>query len=75
MEERTGEAFAKDSHLTVIGSKLPPGGTAPDFRLDYLDLIKMTIQSARLADSAGMVRLLTVVNSLERPVCQQVTLR
>jgi thiol peroxidase len=75
MEERTGEAFARDSHLTVIGSKLQPGEAAPDFLLDYLDLLEMTIQSARLADSAGMVRLLSVVNSLERPVCQQVTRR
>ena len=75
MEERAGEAFAFDKHLTVIGSKLQPGGAAPAFLLDYLDLIEMTIQSARLADSAGMVRLLTVVNSLEWPVCQRVTLR
>ena|SRR5690348_16758085 len=58
MEERTGEAFAFDEQLTVVGRKLQPGGVAPDFLLDYLDLIEMTIQSARLADSTGMVRLL-----------------
>jgi thiol peroxidase len=75
MEERTGEAFAFDEQLTVVGSKLQPGGVAPDFLLDYLDLIGMTIQSARLADSTGMVRLLNVVNSLERPVCNRVTRR
>lgn len=75
MEERTNEAFAFDERLTVVGRKLLPGEAAPDFLLDYLDLIEMTIQSARLADSTGTVRLLTVVNSLERPVCQQVTRR
>jgi thiol peroxidase len=75
MEERTGEAFAFDEQLTVVGRKLQPGEVAPDFLLDYLDLLEMTIQSARLADSTGMVRLLNVVNSLERPVCQQVTRR
>jgi thiol peroxidase len=75
MEERTGEAFAFDERLTVAGRKLRPGGAAPDFLLDYLDLIEMTVQSARLADSAGTVRLLTVMNSLERPVCQRVTQR
>ena len=75
MEERTGEAFARDSHLTVIGSKLQPGEAAPDFLLDYLDLLEMTIQTARLADSAGMVRLLTIANSLKQPICQQVTRR
>jgi thiol peroxidase len=75
MEERTSEAFAFDEQLTVVGRKLQPGEAAPDFLLDYPDLIEMTIQSARLADSTGMVRLLNVVNSLERPVCQQVTRR
>lgn len=75
MEERTGEAFAFDERLTVGGRKLLPGEAAPDFLLDYLDLIEMSIQSARLADSAGTVRLLAVVNSLERPFCQHVTQR
>ena len=75
MEERAGEAFAFDERLTVEGRKLLPGEAAPDFLLDYLDLIEMTVQSARLADSAGMVRLLTITNSLQRPVCQLVTQR
>jgi thiol peroxidase len=75
MEERTGEAFAFDERLTVGGRKLLPGEAAPDFLLDYLDLIEMTVQSARLADSSGTVRLLTVANSLQRPVCQHVTER
>src|SRR5260221_14352783 len=75
MEDRTGEAFAFDERLTVVGSKLLPGEAAPDFLLEYLDLIEMTIQSARLADSTGMVRLLNVVNSLENPVCDRVALR
>src|SRR5690348_8471064 len=73
MEERTGEAFAFDERLTVGGRKLRPGEAAPEFLLEYLDLIEMTVQSARLADSARTVRLLTVANSLQRPVCQQVT--
>ncbi len=33
----------------------------------------MAVCTVGLADSAGMVRLLNVVNSLERPVCQRVT--
>ena len=75
MEERTDEAFAFHEQLTVVGRKLQPGEVAPDFCLDYLELIEMTIQSARMKDSAGMVRLLNVVNSLEKPVCQRVTRR
>jgi thioredoxin-dependent peroxiredoxin len=35
----------------------------------------VAIRTISLADSAGMVRLLNVVNSLERPVCQRVTRR
>ncbi len=69
MEERIGEAFELEAHLTVAGSKLQPGQPAPDFALDRLDPTDSAIHSVRLADSAGMVRLLNVVNSLDTPVC------
>ncbi len=75
MEERMGDAFAGTEHLTVIGRRLHPGGIAPDFCLNYLDLVDMAVRTVRLADLAGTVRLLSVVNSLERPVCQVVTQR
>jgi len=39
MEERMGDAFAGSEHLTVIGRRLHPGGIAPDFCLNYLDLV------------------------------------
>ncbi len=73
MEERTGEAFELDEQLTVIGKKLHPGDAAPDFALDSFDGEAM--QTVRLADSAGSVRLLTVVNSLDTPVCHVETHR
>ena len=73
MEERKGFAFAGTEQLTVIGKQLQRGDRAPDFRLDYLDLADQAIRTVGLADSAGMVRLLSVVNSLERPLCQRVT--
>jgi thioredoxin-dependent peroxiredoxin len=73
MHVRTGEAFAGTEQLTVIGKQLHAGDPAPDFRLEYLDLADLAIRTTSLADSAGMVRLLNVVNSLERPVCQHVT--
>ncbi len=75
MEERVGGAFAGSEHLTVIGRRLHPGGTAPDFCLNYLDLVDMAVHTVRLSDLAGMVRLLSMVNSLERPICQMVTRR
>jgi thioredoxin-dependent peroxiredoxin len=75
MEERIGEAFAGTEQLTVMGRHLHAGDPAPDFRLDYLDLADMAVCTVGLADSAGMVRLLNIVNSLERPGCQLVTRR
>src|SRR5713226_1210591 len=73
MEERRGEAFAGTEQLTVMGRQLHAGDWAPDFRLEYLDLADMVVRTISLADSTGMVRLLSVVNSLQRPVCQRVT--
>ena len=73
MKERMGEAFAGAERLTVMGRQLHVGDAVPEFRLDYLDLADLTIRTVGLADSAGMVRLLNVVNSLERPLCQLVT--
>src|SRR6266849_9433214 len=75
MEEHIGEAYAGSKQPTVIGKQLHPGEAAPDFYLDYLDLTDMAVRAVRLADSAGMVRLLSVVNTLESPVCQLVTRR
>jgi len=69
MEERTGEAFELGERLTVVGKKLQRGAQAPDFILDHLDATDSAIHQVRLADSAGMVRLLNVVNSLDTPVC------
>jgi thiol peroxidase len=73
MEERTGEAFADAERLTVMGRRLHTGEAAPNFCLDYLDLADLVVRTISLADSAGLVRLLSVVNSLERLVCQHVT--
>jgi thiol peroxidase len=73
MEERIGEAFADAERLTVIGKQLHAGEAAPNFYLDYLDLADLVVRTISLADSAGLVRLLSVVNSLERLVCQHVT--
>jgi thioredoxin-dependent peroxiredoxin len=73
MEERKGEAFAGTERLTIRGRQLLRGDLAPDFCLDYLDLADLVIRTISLADGAGMVRLLSVVNSLQRLVCLRVT--
>jgi thioredoxin-dependent peroxiredoxin len=72
MEERMGEAFAGTEQLTVIGRKLQAGDPAPDFRLDYFDLADLAVHTISLADSTGLVRLLSVVDTIESPRCQQV---
>jgi thioredoxin-dependent peroxiredoxin len=73
MEERRGEAFADTEQLTVLGRQLQAGDPAPDFRLEYLDLADLAVRTISLADSTRQVRLLSVVNSLQRPLCQHVT--
>jgi thioredoxin-dependent peroxiredoxin len=75
MEAHMGEAFAGTEHLTVIGRRLHPGESAPDFHLQYLDLVDQAVYTVRLSDLTGIVRLFSVVNNLERPVCQEVTQR
>ena len=67
MHERTGEAYELDEKLTVLGPQLRPGDLAPDFELDSFDGNSMS--TVRLADTAGHVRLLNVINSLDTPVC------
>ncbi|HEX2054812.1 MAG TPA: thiol peroxidase [Actinomycetota bacterium] len=73
MEERTGEAFEFDEKLTVMGSRLEPGDAAPDFSLDHFD--GEAVKTVSLEDSAGRVRVLSVVNSLDTPVCDVETRR
>ena len=69
MEERTGEAFEMGEQLTVVGSRLLVGASAPAFELDWLNPDDAAIHSVKLGDSTGKVRLLNLVNSLDTPVC------
>src|SRR5262245_31177198 len=73
VEERTGEAFELGEQLTVVGRRLGVGEAAPEFALEHFDGSAMA--TVRLADSAGSVRLLNVVNSLDTPVCHVETRR
>jgi thiol peroxidase len=75
MNERTGEAFEFDEQLTVVGRKLEPGDRAPEFALAHLDPATDAVATVRLGESAGRVRLLNVVNSLDTPVCRLETRR
>lgn len=68
--ERVGGVTFKGQPLTVIGPQLKPGDRAPDFRLLDNDLNEVT-----LADSAGKVRLISVVPSLDTSICDLQTRR
>ncbi len=74
-EERGGEAFEFSARLTVVGRKLQAGDAAPSFTLEHCDPHESTMTTVSLADSAGSVRLLNVVNSLDTPVCHVETRR
>jgi len=75
MEERTDEAFELGEKLTVVGEKLQPGMTAPSFTLDSFDSAAGAMHQIQLTDTAGKVRLLNIVNSLDTPVCHIETKR
>ncbi len=66
--ERAGAVTFKGAPLTAIGDTLNVGDAAPDFTLLGNDLSPVT-----LADSAGKARLISVVPSLDTPVCDQQT--
>jgi thiol peroxidase len=69
-EERKGAATFQGSPLTLIGPELKAGDQAPDFKLAGTDLKPVT-----LADSKGKIRLISVVPSIDTPVCDLQTRR
>jgi thiol peroxidase len=69
-QERKGVVTFKGGPLTLIGPEVKAGDTAPDFKVLDKGLGEVTLQS-----SAGKVRLISVVPSLDTPVCDQQTRR
>ena len=68
MTERTGELTFKGNPLTVLGAKVKVGDKAPDFSLLGNDLSNVS-----LSESAGKVRILSVVPSLDTGICDTQT--
>lgn len=69
MSERT-VAF-RDTQLTVLGDALKPGDKAPEVELATGFLAKSTL----LGDTAGKIRLVSVVPSIDTSVCDAQTRR
>lgn len=69
-QERAGAATFQGNPLTLIGPELKAGDKAPNFTVLANDLSAVT-----LATTAGKVRLVSVVPSLDTPVCDAQTRR
>ncbi len=54
----------KGNPMTLVGQQIKTGQKAPDFKLTANDLSEVTLKN-----SAGKVRLISVVPSLDTPVC------
>ena len=67
-QERTGVITFKGNPMTLLGPDVKVGDSAPEFKVVDNGLAPVT-----LADSAGKVRLITVVPSVDTPVCDTMT--
>jgi thiol peroxidase len=72
MTERVGGVTFKGNPLTVLGDQLKVGDKAPDF--EVVDNL-FSPNNVTLADSAGKVRLISVVPSLNTGICDAQTRR
>lgn len=69
-QERKGVITFKGNPLTLIGPEIKAGDKAPDFKVIAKDLSEVT-----LAASKGKTRLISVVPSVDTPVCEVQTKR
>ncbi len=70
MEEKKERVTFKGNPVTLLGPEIKVGDKAPDFRLLTTDMTEVG-----LSESKGRVRLLSVVTSLDTPVCDLQTQR
>src|SRR6056297_2111437 len=66
--EREGAVEFKGNPATLLGPEIKVGDLAPDFRV-----VDNGLQPVTLAIDAGKIRLMTVVPSLDTPVCDAMT--
>lgn len=69
-QERKGLVTFKGGPVTLVGPELKAGDPAPDFKALDQGLAEVTLKS-----SAGKVRLISVVPSLDTGICDQQTRR
>jgi thiol peroxidase len=66
--ERDGAVEFKGNPAALLGPEIKVGDAAPDFRV-----VDNGLQPVTLATDAGKIRLITVVPSLDTPVCDAMT--
>jgi thiol peroxidase len=64
---RAGAVTFKGAPLTLAGQEVKVGSPAPDFKLHYFD---GGLKELKLADLKGKPTIISVVPSLDTPVCQ-----
>ena len=69
-QERQGIVTFKGNPMTLIGPEIKVGSKAPDFQVTAGDLSTATLQNFK-----GKTKLISVVPSLDTPVCDQQTRR
>ena len=68
--ERPGATTMRGNPLTLVGPELKVGDKAPDFKL-----VDNSLKNVSLADTGHNVRIISVVPSLDTPVCDAQTKR
>ncbi|OEU73076.1 MAG: lipid hydroperoxide peroxidase [Desulfuromonadales bacterium C00003093] len=68
VQEREAAVLFKGNPVTLLGPEIKVGDAAPDFQV-----VDNSLQPVTLATDAGKIRLITVVPSLDTPVCDTMT--
>jgi thioredoxin-dependent peroxiredoxin len=68
--ERPGATTMRGNPLTLVGPELKPGDPAPDF-----NVVDGSLKPVTLKDTGNHVRIISVVPSLDTPVCDAQTKR
>lgn len=67
-EERTDIVTFKGNPATLLGPDIKVGNTAPDFHV-----VDNSLQPVTLSSNLGKVQIITVVPSIDTPVCDTMT--
>ena len=70
MEKRTNMVTFQGNPLTLLGPEITVGSAAPDFTV-----LSTELSPVKLSDTDGKIRIISVVPSIDTPVCDMQTRR